>query len=269
MIRLAYQLGRALDPPLRFLLACAFALAAGMVGVARVVPTPGFPWPGRIRWGDPGIECLFLGMVLAACLTQAGLAPRWRPRPTETVALLYLGLGAAGVVHGLVPAAGLARILTLLGLALAAFSWARTPRREDVLRGLTLTVFVLILIGFVLPRTLHGLVDAIPGGKAGVWLAFGDPAHLLPPAGDEYRVFLVLVLFAASLAARWPEAPDEAAGREALQLAGPASPVSGALPAEGDPASLPEAGTRGALPTAEDRAALPPASSELEDQDLH
>jgi hypothetical protein len=121
---------------------------------------------------------------------------------------LLLGLAGAGVTLGLVPGAGLPRILVLLVFAVLALRWRPEKDREEVIREGMLLVFVLVLIKFLL---LNGLAASDSGGAAGMLVrsvALGSLTQPPLPPGDEYRVFLVLLLFAGAVAARWEPLPE-------------------------------------------------------------
>lgn len=246
MSRLLIGLGMALDPPLRFLLGSLCALAAAWLGVIQARPEAGFPWPGRIVYVSPGIECLLLGFLLVICLGASGLAPRLKQTPDGAVTMACLGLGGAGLVQGLAPAGGLGRMAALVFVGWSCLRWSRWKERGEVARSFAFLVVCLVLVRFVLPRALAQTLAGLPTGGfwvAGLSLAFGAAGEQVPPPGDEYRIFLVILLFGAALAARLeaevpaPLAPSLPPADRTLPAAGPEAAALG--PATETPALPP------------------------------
>lgn len=230
MTRLAFYMLRALEPPLRFMLGCGFALAAAVLGCVRVRPVEGFPWPGRLEYMAPPLEALLLGLILAGALAAARCAPP-PARATGAVGLVYLALAGAALVQGVAPEAGVLRLLVLLAAGVMVLRWSRLEARPEVVRAAALLTLTLVLLKFVV---LEGLGEA----ARSLWLgALAQPA--LPP-GDEYRIFLVMLLFAAAVAARWEELEPPA--REAVTASLPRVEATEALPAPTLALPAPEAG---------------------------
>lgn len=200
---------RALEPPLRFFLACFMSLVAALLGSLVILPEAGYPWPGRLVYQLPGLECLLLGFLLVGGLAASRCLPRPGSLPGVLV-LVLLGFAGGGLTQGLVPGQGIPRVLSLVVVAVLVLRWRPGKPREDVVREAGLLTFVLVLMKYVL---LEGLASEGAAGLTGLALrsvALGSLTQTPLPAGDEYRVFAVLLLFAGAVGTRWeplPEAP--------------------------------------------------------------